>query len=251
MARMLSTTILIGLLVGCVTVTDDNLNVKFDKIQIAESRIELGLAYLEEGQWERARHHLETAVQIAPKYYRSRLSFAHYLQAVGEEQQAELQYKMALRHSPKNGDVYNNYGVFLCREARFDDAQRAFAQAIVQPQYYSLSATYENAALCALKAGDKNDAKVWFKKAIAHEPNRPIATLKLAELETAENEFDEARSRLFALHKRYGYQPDTLLALIEVESKAKQPISVEKYANLLAKRFPKSKQYRQYLANEY
>lgn len=251
MARMFVSLLMIGLLAGCVTVQDQNSRVKFDEIQIADSRIALGFAYLNEGQWEKARQNFEIAVQVAPKYHYSRVSFAHYLQKVDENEQAEQQYKTALRYSPTNGDLLNNYGVFLCQQDRYDEAQRAFAKAIVQPNYYALSGSYENAALCALKIGDKDEAKVWFKKAIAHQPNRPLATVWLANLELADNQLNEARLRLFHLHKQYGYRPNTLLTMIEIESKAKRPNEVDKYASLLAKRFPESTEYRQYLANEY
>lgn len=251
MTRTFVSFVLIGLLAGCVTVQDKKNSVKFDNIQIADSRIALGLAYLKNGQWGKARQNLETAVQVAPKYHSSLISFAYYLQEVGENEQAELQYKTALRYSPNNGDLLNNYGVFLCRQDRFDEAQRAFANAIVQPRFYMLSGSYENAALCALKAGEKDEAKIWFKKAVAHEPNRPLATLWLASMEVANNQLNDARLRLFYLHKQYGYRPNTLLTMIELESKAKRPIELEKYASLLAKRFPESKEYRQYLANEY
>ena len=213
---------------GCVTVTENEMAEHADSVEVAESRISLGLAYLNAQQWERARQNLEQAVQFAPKYYRSRIALAYYLQKVGENDQAEAQYKTALKFSPKNGDVQNNYGVFLCRQNRFNEAQQAFSRAIEQPYYYKLSASYENAALCALKAQDSIDAKVWFEKALAHEPNRPVSILQLANMEVADGEFNDARIRLFLFHKRFGYRPDTLLTMIELEDKAGRPEESEK-----------------------
>ncbi len=251
MARRLSALLGIGLLAGCSFVMEEKTSPELDNIKLAESRIALGLAYLNENQWERARYNLETAVQIAPLYPRSRLSFAHYLQKVGEFEQAELQYIAALKHSPKEGDVQNNYGVFLCRQSRFSEAQRAFARAIALPFYYKLSASYENAALCSLKSGQIEDAKKWFKKALAHEPNRLLSSVQLANMEVEDLQLNEARARLTQLHKQYGYQANTLLIMIMLESKAQRVNEVEKYAHLLALRFPESKEHRQYLANEY
>lgn len=251
MKRRLSALLIMGILAGCVTVTDGKDKLKFDNIQLAESRIALGLAYLNEGQWERARYNLETAVQAAPEYHRSRISFAHYLEEVGEISQAQAQYKAAIRYSPENGDVQNNYGVFLCRQSRFTQAQRAFANAVKLPFYYRLSSSYENAALCAFKEGKKEEAKMWFEKAVAHEPNRPVSTIALANMEVADNQLNEARSRLSHLHKQYDYGSSSLFIMIVLENKAKRANEVEKYAHLLASRFPQSKEYRQYLANEY
>lgn len=251
MAGKLITLLLMGLLAGCVTVTEKQNNTKFDSIDASEARISLGLAYLKAGQWERSRQHLEQAVQFAPTYYRALISLAHYLQEVGEYEQAEQQYQTALRHSPNNGDVQNNFGVFLCRQMRYDEAQQAFAQAIALPYYYKLSGSFENAALCALKAGDRKRAKVWFAKAVDHEPNRPLSSIHLARIEVEENQLQDARLRLFHFHQRYGYQPASLLMLIELENKAERPQDAERYASLLADKFPTSKEYRQYLTNEY
>ncbi|PKF50871.1 type IV pilus biogenesis/stability protein PilW [Enterovibrio nigricans] len=251
MARTLISLLLMGLLAGCVTVTDEKTQANFDNIQAAESRISLGLAYLKDGNWLRARENLEMAVQFAPRYDRALITFAHYLQEVGEFEQAEAQYKAALRYSPKNGDAHNNYGVFLCKQARFDEAQEAFEDAIAQPNYYKLADSYENAALCALKADDNLDAKQLFQKAIDHEPNRPVSSLRLAQLEIEEGELVQAKLRLFHFHKRYGYQPSSLLAMVKLETLAQQPSEAVRYARILEKKFPESNEYRQYLANEY
>lgn len=251
MARMFLAFLFIGLIAGCVTVNESPSSQQIDPIDVSESRIALGLAYLKTEQWERARQNLEQAVQFAPKYYRARIALAYYLQEVDEDNQAEVQYKEALQLSPENGDVQNNYGVFLCKTGRFLEAQRAFQRAIDQPYYYKLSVSYENAALCALKAQDLQNAKRWFKKALDHEPNRPLSTMQLANMEVADGDYNDARTRLFLFHKRHGYQPDTLLTLIELENKAGRPEESEKYAGLLALQFPESRKYNQYLENEY
>lgn len=251
MTRMVFIFLLISGLSGCVTVSTSPSQQKQDPYKASESRISLGLAYLKAGQWERARQNLEQAVQFAPKYYRARISLAYYLQTVGEDKQAETHYRQALKESPLNGDVQNNYGVFLCRQARFSEAQRAFKKAIEKPHYYKLAASYENAALCALKEKDRSNAKRWFAKALDHEPNRLMSTVQLANMEVADGDYKDARLRLHSFHKRYGYRPDTLLTLAELEDKAGRPEKSEKYAGLLALQFPESREYKQYLENEY
>ncbi|RXJ73176.1 type IV pilus biogenesis/stability protein PilW [Veronia nyctiphanis] len=240
-----------AVLTGCVTVTEEKSPSGSDTIQKAESRIALGLGYLKAGQWQSARRNIELAVQYAPKYYRSLMSYAYLLEEMDELDAAEKQYKKALRYSPKNGDVQNNYGVFLCRLERYDEAQAAFANAIAQPYYYKTSGSYENAALCALKFGDMQLARESFEKALSHEPNRPLSTLQLAKLELEDGEYNEARSRLFYFHKRYGYRADSLYLLIKLESAQGHNMEVARYAEVLAGQYPESKEYRLYLANEY
>ncbi len=250
MTRIVFILLIVSGLSACVTV-NTSVSQQKDPYKASDSRISLGLAYLKVGQWERARQNLEQAVHFAPKYYRARISLAYYLQTVGEDEQAEIHYRQALKDSPANGDVQNNYGVFLCRQARFSEAQQAFKKAIEKPHYYKFAASYENAALCALKEKDRSNAKRWFAKALDHEPNRLTSTLQLANMEVADGDYKDARLRLHSFHKRYGYRPDTLLTLIELENKAGRPEESEKYVGLLALQFPESREYKQYLENEY
>ncbi|MFD2179473.1 type IV pilus biogenesis/stability protein PilW [Veronia pacifica] len=243
--------LIISVLTGCVTVKEEQNKPEFDNIQAAESRISLGLGYLKAGEWQQGRQNIELALKHAPTYYRSLLTYAYLLQKTGDIKLAEKQYKKALRYSPKNGDVQNNYGVFLCRYKRYDEAQAAFAKAIAQPYYYKTSGSYENAALCAMKAGDVAKAKEMFDKALKHEPNRVVSTLQLVRLELKDGEYNQARSRLFYFHKRYGYRADSLYLTIKLESAQDRLLEVEKYAKVLASQYPESKEYRLYLANEY
>ncbi|MGC9462046.1 type IV pilus biogenesis/stability protein PilW, partial [Vibrio genomosp. F10 str. 9ZD137] len=70
---------------GCVTVTNgDETPTKASSIDMAETRLALGLGYLEKGNMIRARENLEKALKHAPNYYRTQLSMAHYYEAVGE-----------------------------------------------------------------------------------------------------------------------------------------------------------------------
>ncbi|MGF1680542.1 type IV pilus biogenesis/stability protein PilW [Photobacterium minamisatsumaniensis] len=252
MVRWTMYPLLCSLMVGCVTVDETgNKKQTVDKVEAAEARISLGLSYLENGQWQRARDNLELALNYAPKYYRAQNAMAYYYQRVDEPEEAEAIYRQALRDSPKNGDVQNNYGVFLCGQARYDEAISAFEKAIKQPYYYLTSASYENAALCSLKKGSKPEAKVYFEKALSYDPYRPKSMLQLAQLDINDSNLKDARVMLFKFNKRYGYKADSLWLLIQLEQQSDQQSQVDKYASLLKEQFPNSKQYQKYLANEY
>ncbi len=75
-------------LVGCVSVTEGPPKIESDPIAMSESRIELGLGYMGQGNMVRARENLELAIKHAPSYYRARLSMAHYYEQVGEVDEA-------------------------------------------------------------------------------------------------------------------------------------------------------------------
>lgn len=225
---------LIIALAGCVTVTQTAGNAtQSDPTEMAEARIALGLGYLENGSMIKARENLEKALQHAPDYYRSQLSMAHYYEAVGENDSARKMYRTALSKHPKNGNVLNNFGTFLCKQGEYDTADQYFRRAVEQPYYYLISASYENAGLCALKAGKTDNAREYFKRAIDHDPNRLLSILQLTKMEIEAGDYTPARLRLMDLNQRYGYQKASLKLLIELEKRAGNSALEQKYQTLL------------------
>ncbi|MCK6265140.1 type IV pilus biogenesis/stability protein PilW [Vibrio sp. ZSDE26] len=223
-------------LIGCITVTEGGPPAATaTSVEMAETRVTLGLGYLEQGNMMKARENFEKALKHAPNYYRSQLSMAHYYDTVGEVKSADNLYKKALRQQPNNGNVLNNYGTFLCKQGEFKHADELFNRAIKQPYYYLISGSYENAALCALKSGDTVKAKGYFKRTLDHDPNRVRSTLQLAKIEIEDHEFTEARIRLMRFHQSYGLQQASLSLLVELETKAGNPAIRDKYQHQLEK----------------
>lgn len=221
-------------LVGCITVKKDGGPViKADPVAMAESRIALGLGYLESGSTIRAHDNLQQALTHAPQYYRSQLSMAHYYEVVGEDSKAEQMYKRSLRQHTKNGNVLNNYGTFLCKRGQYQQADKMFNRAIEQPYYYLIPASYENAAFCALKSKDKDKAKYYFTRAIDHDPHRPKSILQLAKLEIDAGEFTDARIRLMRFNQIYGVKKAALQLMLELERTAGNESLEQKYQRQL------------------
>ncbi|EPI0764120.1 type IV pilus biogenesis/stability protein PilW [Vibrio alginolyticus] len=223
-------------LVGCVTVKEDGSPVvKADPVAMAESRIALGLGYLDGGNMIRAHDNLQQALNHAPQYYRAQLSMAHYYETVGEDIKAEQMYKRSLRQHTKNGNVLNNYGTFLCKRGDFEKADQMFNRAIEQPYYYLIPASYENAAFCALKSQDKDKARYYFTRAIDHDPHRPKSILQLANIEIDSGDYTEARIRLMRFNQMYGVKKPSLQLMIQLERAAGNEALEKKYQKQLEK----------------
>ncbi|NOH67656.1 type IV pilus biogenesis/stability protein PilW [Vibrio rotiferianus] len=218
---------------GCVTVNEGEPTQKADPIAMAESRIALGLGYLENGNMIRAHDNLQQALSHAPQYYRTQLSMAHYYETVGEVDKAESMYKRSLRQHTKNGNVLNNYGTFLCKQGKYEQADKMFTRAIEQPYYYLIPASYENAAFCALKSQQPKRAKYYFERAINHDPHRPKSILQLAKLEIDDGEYTDARIRLMRFHQTYGLKKPSLQLMVELERAAGNDALKEKYQQKL------------------
>lgn len=122
----------------------------FDKQQAAKARVELGLGYLNRQNPTQAKLNFDKALSYAPDYYLVHAALAYYYQRQGDVAQAERAYLSAIKADKKQGDVYNNYGTFLCSQGKFEQAYTQFQHALNTPDYYHQADTYENIALCAL-----------------------------------------------------------------------------------------------------
>ncbi|RJX72899.1 type IV pilus biogenesis/stability protein PilW [Vibrio sinensis] len=217
--------ILILSLTACVTskTTSEHSLPPADPITQAQARIALGVGYLEQNKLAKARENFEKAYFHAPHYYPSQLALAHYFESVSEYSSAEQLYKKSLRDHPHNGNIMNNYGTFLCKQGKYEQADTLFNKAVEQSDYYSVSSSYENAAFCSLKAGNTQSAIQYFRRVLDHEPERKRAILNLAKLEIDINALAEARTRLVEFHHNYGVTKPSLELLTELEKKTGNP----------------------------
>ena len=238
MFSRLITIFIVSTSIGCVTVTEPVAEV--DNKKAAISRIELGFNYLESGDSAKAKQNFTKAMRVAPELAASHLAIAYYYQSVGELNKTHAAYLRGIATVQQRGDLYNNYGAFLCSQREYEQALHYFEQAIAQPDYYQTAASYENAGLCALQAEDKQQAFEFFQRATEHQPLRFQATLQLAKLEIAQGDRANARLRLHRFHQRYGYHVNSITLLIELEKQADNWSMVDKYQHFLERQLPVS-----------
>ena len=79
-------------------------------------------------------------------------ALAHFYQLQGDTEKAKQAYLQAIKLDDKQGDVYNNFGTFLCGQGEFEQAYSQFNAALAAPNYYHQADTFENMVLCAYSA---------------------------------------------------------------------------------------------------
>ncbi len=222
-------------LLGCITVTEQNgLRLESDAIEKAESRVTLGLGYLENGNMPKARENLEKALEHAPEYSRAMLAIAHYYDVVGETEKALEAYDQVISQHNDNGQVLNNYGAFLCKLGFYKKADNYFNQAVEQSHYYRIAESYENAGICAVKHRSLHKAQQYFSRALDHEPQRIRSILHLSKLEIDAGNFTNARSRLLLFHQINGTTKTSLNLLAELELRSGNRTLADKYYSLIS-----------------
>lgn len=155
---------LCSLLFACANFSSENQSA-------AACDVQLGLGYLEVGDIDRAYHKLQLAVKAAPHSANSLSAMAFYYEKLNEEKLANEWYQRALLNAP-GGQVYNNYGVFLCKHQHYHEAMNQFNLALKDHDYVAYK-VYVNAGMCALANHDSATAKLLLEKALSYQPNSP------------------------------------------------------------------------------
>lgn len=224
---------------------------QFDPEGAAKTRVKLALSYLRNDHMQAAKENLDLALEYQPESADVYRVFAYYYQRVNEIKTAEEYYKKSLRLNPKNADTYNNYGAFLCQLARYEEAEKAFLDAVDQSYYANVANTYENAALCAEKAGHTEKAIFYYKYALSHNPNKTYLNLSLAKLNIDTKEYVAARLNLFNYQKKNKANAESLWQWIRLSYATEKGASLNKYAGQLLELFPDSQRALDYLNHEY
>jgi type IV pilus assembly protein PilF len=238
---------------ACVTQqygNEDKLIIQNDATQneIAMTRISLGLGYLKMGNTTQAKLNLEKAKRFAPKLVQVHTAFAHYYDTVGELDLAISAYEEALSIDDQDADTLNNYGVFLCRQDRLDEAESQFLKAIAIPTYLLVSESYENLALCQLKKSRFIKGEEYLSKAIKHNPSSASALLEMARLQYIKADYQQAHAYIKRYEKSTRRFTPTALALsFKVFEKLSDKKTAKNYASMLVKMFPGSYEAKQYL----
>ncbi len=152
--------------------------------------IQLGLGYLKQGNRQRAKQKLLTAVAEAPNSPYANEALAYYFENTHEVNQAENYYQKAITLAPKSGAILNNYATFLCRHKHYKEALYYFSKAAADSEYINTALAYKNAGFCAKAAHDTVLAKKYFKQALEQDPSLKQAREELNQL----NNYHDARN---------------------------------------------------------
>lgn len=143
---------------------------------------ELGLGYMREGQYERAKYKLDKAIKYNPDNPHAYHYMAELYRRLKEYDKAGKYYKKAMDLDPSDLNIQNNYGVYLCEIGKYDTAYKHFRKIINNPLYPARAGTYENIGLCAVRQGNMTLAQKSFHSALKLNPHMPKSLLQLAEI---------------------------------------------------------------------
>ncbi len=217
----------------------------------ARARLNLGLAYLDEGDFVQAQKNLTQALCYAKKDYQVLQGMALYQHYIGAYNAAAYYYQQALNQNALDAGIINNYATLLCQLGEYNDAQKQYTNAISLQDYRYLADSLENSGYCFLQSGDRANAQRMLLQALVKEPNKGENILLIAERYIKQQRYQDAQLLLDIYEKLLPLNANSVWLQLRIAIAEQQPEKIIYYRDKLATHFPQSKQYRQFLANEY
>jgi type IV pilus assembly protein PilF len=204
----------------------------------AEQHVQMGRAYMQRGQLEIALERLTKALELDPRSTDAHTVIAVLYERINRPERAETHYKRAVELAPEAGSVNNNFGQYLCRVGRYDEAQARFAKAMDDPFYSTPALVYTNAGVCALRAGKLDQAERHLRRSLELEPENPDVLLDLARLQLDRGEPLRARAFLQRHEALSTPRPDALALGITIETRLNDTAAADRYRQRLRSEFP-------------
>lgn len=200
MMRVLISVVILLLVSGCITEIKGP-HLKADRAKSLQSYIDLGLGYIRNGEYQRAKNNLNKALAINSRSALAHDAFGLLFQFEGELALAERHFKRAVSIQPDFSRARNNYGAFLFEQKRYDEAIKQLEKAAKDPFYPARPQAFENLGVCYLHLGEVAQAEEAFDRAVSLNATQPRALLELAELRFGKQDFTGAKG-LFERHRK-------------------------------------------------
>jgi type IV pilus assembly protein PilF len=239
------------LLQGCVTQSTSGREKKIDTGKALELHIQMAQGYIEKGNRESARHHLKKAFDINKNSASATSVMAQLYLLEGEPVLAETQYKLALKHDPKFTEAYNNYGVFLFNQSRYEESYAMFDKAAADLEYSHRGQALTNLGRVALKLGNMSKAAAAFQHATILDRENPEPYIELADINLQKQEYADAKKYLDTYESLKQPTPRSLVLGIRLEKVFGNKNKEASLVMLLKNRFPYSKEYLEYKNNNF
>ncbi|HET6545343.1 MAG TPA: type IV pilus biogenesis/stability protein PilW [Rhodanobacteraceae bacterium] len=212
--------------------------------EAARVHTQLGQKYMQQGKLELALDKLNKALSFDSGYADAHTVIALLYEKIGELKQAEEHYRRAVELKPKSGNELNNYGAFLCKLGRYDEADGYFIQAVADPFYKTPAVALTNAGTCLVKAGKYAAAENDLRQAVERAPDYAEGLFQLASVLYRKGDYFHARAFEQRFESVAQARPESLLLGRNIELKLGNGDAAREYTRRLLQGFPDSEQAR-------
>lgn len=237
-------------LAGCVTeeTTSNGQPVpeKVSKEGALQDYITLATGYMGEGKREQALRAINKGLEIDSGSAAMLNVLAYYYTTDSENKLAEQQYKKAIRSDSSYTASYLNYGIFLYRAKRFDEACSMFAKATEDVMYANRDDAFLNYGICLRQQGKMKEAEESLRRSYVNNSRNPGVILELAQLKFETGSFEESQQFYDKFLTMSRQTPKSLWLGIRLMHVAGKEDQLASYALFLKNEFPGSLEYAEY-----
>jgi type IV pilus assembly protein PilF len=218
---------------------------KTDPTQRAQIHTERAAEYYKLGRHAIALEAVRQAISAEPKYAPAYNMLALIHMELGENDKAEAAFEQAIRITPNDSGLLNNYGWFICQRLDAKRSLNYFERAIKDPLYTTPERAFYNAGVCAKRSSDLVAAQNYFSQSLKRNSQFAPSQFELAELAYVQMRFKDADS-LFSRFTGMVREQDAPSLLLGAKiARAMGDRNAEaNYISQLKRRFPDSTQAR-------
>jgi len=158
----------------------------------------------------------------------------------GQDELAGRHYAEAARLHP-SGATYNNYGAWLCGNARARESLRWFDEALQDPGYGDQAGALANAGACAARAGEHGRVERDLRAALELDPANVVALEAMASHAFGQGRYLEARAFSERRLAAAPVTPATLELASRIEEQLGDTVAATRYVQRLRTEFPQAR----------
>ncbi|WP_322873909.1 MULTISPECIES: type IV pilus biogenesis/stability protein PilW [Marinobacter] len=249
--------LMVGLLAssaGCVTTTNSPFAKDADQQKAEESYVRLGLAYIGQGHYDRARDRLQRALDIDSDSPGALAGMGLVYQSEGEPELAEKAFRRALSSdsSYTRGRIF--YGAFLYNQGRYEEAEEQFQRASQDVEYTERASIFYNLGRAQEQQQDYPAAAKSYKRAVNLSRGKPDYLLALSSLLLKADDYNQASiyyrqlTTVMDRNPNLQHSPESLLTGLRLAHYFGDSHREASLALLLRNQYPESEQLKQYRA---
>jgi type IV pilus assembly protein PilF len=216
----------------------------------AEINLEIGIDYLRKNNLAQAKQKIDKSIEQNPRNSKAQITAGMLYDRLGQDDKAESHFSKGLSLDPKNPEVQNNYGAYLCQKGKYERGEKLMLEAAGNPLYRTPEVAYLNAANCARNGGDIKGAEANLRKALAVRPKFSEALFQMADLQYKQTDYLSARGFLERYLEVGRTSAATLWLGVRIEQGLGNAAAAKNYAERLKLEYPRAAQTKELIESE-
>lgn len=187
-----------------------------DLIKSSDINVELGIAYMREGDYQQSMDKLKKALEQNRDNPSAHNALGLLHARLGQAEDAERHFRKAVLLKSDDSSYQVNYGAFLCSRGQIEQAEQLFLQAAGNPLYKTPEYAYTNAGYC-LQGKDAEKAESYYRQALQVNPAFPQALYHMANISFKQKKYLRVRAYLQRFSEVSAHTPATLWLGVQSE----------------------------------